>query len=274
VLIYNTEGNRLRRYDVDSIDSVLLEDVLQPSASDDPIHGRDSNGSICRFHDGSGRYIHGEDTGQPNPPAGFGVFNADGRQVGKLTPSYPVYSSGQPEPHGCAIRDDGILFTTDVGPQGFGFTTGQLTMRFPPYDRFPGPPPPDVNAYPNNNDASSNFCKIDETLGTTASVAIDSQGRVYVASTSRLVVFRYEGSWPTGLGPGQGCEASDSVGTPKVDPGRIVRTVFLPLMGISTYTGLAIAPDGNSIYSATILDGKIRVSLSGRMVRSTMPTSI
>jgi hypothetical protein len=69
VLIYNTEGNRLRRYDADTIDSTLLEDVLQPSESDDPVHGRDSNGSICRFHDGTGRYIHGEDTGQPNPPA-------------------------------------------------------------------------------------------------------------------------------------------------------------------------------------------------------------
>lgn len=268
VLIYNTEGNRLRRYDVDTIGSGLVEDVLQASAADEPVHGRDSNGSICRFHDGSGRYVHGEDTGQPNPPAGFGVFAADGTQIGKLTPTYPSYSSGQPEPHGCAIRDDGILFTTDVGQQGFGYNNGQLTMWFPPYDRFPGPPPPAANAYPNNNLASENFCKIDEKIGTAASVVIDSRGRVYVASSSGLVVYRYDGSWPTGLGPGQGCEASDSVGTPKVDPGRITRSVFLPLMGITAYTGLAIAPGGNSIYSATILDGKIReFDLDGNFLR-------
>ena len=51
VLIYNTEGNRLRRYDVDTIDTGLVEDVLQPSASDDPVNGRDSNGAICRFRE-------------------------------------------------------------------------------------------------------------------------------------------------------------------------------------------------------------------------------
>ncbi len=283
VLLYNTEGNRLRRYDVDTLDTTLVEDVLQPSASDDPTHGRDSNGSICRFHDGSGRYVHGEDTDQPTPPAGFGVFSPDGTQVGKLTPTYPVYSSGQPEPHGCGIRDDGILFTSDVGQQGFGFDNGQLTMWFPPYDHFPGPLPPDPNAYPNNNDASTNFCKIDETIGTAASVAIDGQNRVYVASSSGLVVYRYDGTWPTGLGVGEGCEDTDSVGTPMVDAGDITRSVFLPQSGLSTYSGLAMAPDGNSIYVSTVLEGKIReYDLSGTFIRmivdhavpaGTLPTS-
>jgi len=267
VLIYNTEGNRLRRYDVDTVDTSLLEDVLQPSAADDP-DGRDSNGSICRFSDGSGRYVHGEDTGQPDPPAGFGVFAPDGTQVGKLTPTYPVYATGQPEPHGCAIRDDGILFTTDVGQQGFGFNNGQLTMWFPPFDHFPGPDPPDPNAYPNNDDTSANFCKIDETIGTAASVVVDAQDRVYVASSSSLVVYRYEGDWPTGLGAGQGCEATDSVGGPKVDPGRITRSTFLGPIGVSTYSGLALAPDGNSIYAATVLEGKIReFDLDGNFLR-------
>jgi len=267
VLLYNTEGNRLRRFDVDTIDTGLVEDVLQPSASDDP-DGRDSNGSICRFRDGSGLYVHGEDTDQPNPPAGFGVFAADGRQVGKLTPTYPVYSSGQPEPHGCAVRDDGILFTTDVGQQGFGANNGQLTMWFPPYDVFPGPPPPDANAYPHNQDASTNFCKIDETIGTAASVVIDAQQRVYVASSSGLVVYRYEGSWPTGLLPGQGCDATDSAGGPMVDPGRITRSVLISNIGISTYSGLALAPDGNSLYAASVLEGKIReFDLDGNLLR-------
>jgi outer membrane protein assembly factor BamB len=53
-----------------------------------------------------------------------------------------------------------------------------------------------------------------------------------------------------------------------VDPGRITRTVFLPPLGITTYTGLAIAPHGNSIYVATILDGKIReFDLDGNLLR-------
>jgi outer membrane protein assembly factor BamB len=268
VLIYNTEGNRLRRYDVDTIDTpALLEDVLEPSASDSP-DGRDSNGSICRFPDGTGRYVLGEDTGQPHPPAGFGVFAPDGTQIGKLTPTYPTYSSGQPEPHGCAIRDDGILFTTDVGQQGFGFNNGQLTMWFPPYDRFPGPDPPDPNAYPDNDATSTNFCKIDESIGTAASVAIDAQHRVYVAASSGLVVYRYEGDWPTGLQPGQGCDATDSAGGPMVDPGRITRSVFLGPIGVSTWAGLALAPDGNSLYASTVLEGKIReFDLDGNFLR-------
>jgi len=267
VLLYNTEGNRLRRYDIDTIDTGLVEDVLQPRASEDP-DGRDSNGSICRFRDGSGLYVHGEDTGQPNPPAGFGVFSPDGTQVGKLTPTYPVYSSGQPEPHGCAIRDDGVLFTSDVGQQGFGANNGQLTMWFPPYDVFPGPPPPDANAYPNNQDTSTNFCKIDETIGTAASVVVDAQQRVYVASSSDLVVYRYEGRWPTGLLPGEGCDATDSVGGPMVDPGRITRSVLISNIELSTYSGLALAPDENSLYAASVLDGKIReFDLDGNFLR-------
>jgi outer membrane protein assembly factor BamB len=268
VLIYNTEGNRLRRYDVDTIGGALVEDILQPSASDDP-DGRDSNGVICRFRDGSGRYVHGEDTGQPSPPAGFGVFAPDGRQVGKLTPSYPVYTSGQPEPFGCAIREDGILFTTDVGQQGFGNNNGQLTMWFPPYDHFPGPPPPSPDAYPNNDDVSDNFCKIDETIGTANTVAIDAQGRVYVAASSQLTVYRYEGDWPTGLASGEGCDATDSVGGPMVDPGRITRSVFIAPDGISTYSGLAVAPDGTSVYVGSVLEGKIReYDLDGNLLRA------
>ena len=266
VLIYNTEGNRLRRYDVDTIDATLLEDVLQPSASD-AADGRDSNGIICRFGDGTGRYVHGEDTGQPDPPAGFGVFTPDARQVGKLTPSYPT-STNQPEPFGCAIRDDGILFTTDVGDQGFGGGSGQLTMWFPPYDVFPGPPPPDPDAYPNNSDTSTNFCKIDETIGTASSVMIDGQQRAYVASSSGRIVYRYDGDWPTGLGPGQGCEATDSVGAPMVDPGRITRSIFLPPMGLSTWSGLVFAHDGQSLYAATVFEGKIReFDLDGNFLR-------
>jgi outer membrane protein assembly factor BamB/sugar lactone lactonase YvrE len=268
LLIYNTEGNRLRRYDLDTLGGPLLEDVLQPSAADAPGQGRDSNGAICRFRDGSGRYVHGEDTDQPHPPAGFGIFAPDGAQLGRLTPTYPA-SVAQPEPYGCAIRDDGILFTTDVGTQGFGANDGQLVMWFPPYDVFPGPPPPDPNAFPNNDEASTNFCKIDGTLGTTANVAIDGQGRVYVASSSNLVVYRYTGSWPTGLGPGEGCEARDSTGAPRVDPGRITRSVFLRPAGLSTYTGLAFAPDGASLYASTVFEGKIRqYDLAGNLLRT------
>ena len=101
LLIYSTEGNRLRRYDVDTIGGALVEDVLIHAADDEPEHGgeggtggadpengRDSNGVICAIPDGSGRFVLGEDTGQPGVPAGWGVFSADGVQEGKLTATY------------------------------------------------------------------------------------------------------------------------------------------------------------------------------------------
>ena len=97
-LVYSTEGNRLRRYDVDTIGAAtLVEDILVERASVDPVDGRDVNGTICPIPDGSGRFVLGEDTGQPTTPAGWGVFEADGTQVGKLTATY--YVSGA-EPHG------------------------------------------------------------------------------------------------------------------------------------------------------------------------------
>ena len=39
------------------------------TVADDP-DGLDINAQICFFPDGSGRFIAGEDTGQPTPPAG------------------------------------------------------------------------------------------------------------------------------------------------------------------------------------------------------------
>ena len=72
-LLFGTEGNRLRRFDVDTIGNPkLLDDVFIESASDGETGGpgpttpggRDINGMICRFPDGSGRFLAGEDTGQ------------------------------------------------------------------------------------------------------------------------------------------------------------------------------------------------------------------
>ena len=76
LLIYSTEGNRLRRYDVDTIGGELAEDILVERASLDAENGRDSNGVICGIPDGSNRYLLGEDTGQPNVPPGWGIFSS------------------------------------------------------------------------------------------------------------------------------------------------------------------------------------------------------
>jgi len=253
-LLYSTEGNRLRRIDVDSIDAPpLVEDVLVEAANASENGGaqpagkfRDMNGMICTFPDGSGRFVNGEDTGQPDPPPGWGVFAPSGKQIGKLTATYFVSGA---EPYGCAFAPDGTLFTTEVGSQGFGTPNGQLIMWFPPYDRFPGAP----GTYP-NADRSTNFCKLATDLGTAGGVAFDAQGRAYVAATSQLSVFRLSPPFPTGPDAAGGCGAVDALGSPVAD--AVQREVFLPPSGLSTFSGLAFAPNGN-LFAAEVFSGRI-----------------
>jgi outer membrane protein assembly factor BamB len=263
-VLYSTEGNRLRRFDVDSIDAPpLVDDILveRANASENggtipPGKFRDINGMICPFPDGSGRFIAGEDTGQPDPPPGWGIFAASGKHVGKLTATYNNFG----EPFGCAFAPDGTLFTTDTGDQGFGTPNGQLIMWFPPYEGFPGAP----GSYPNSA-RSTNFCKIATDIGTASGIAIDAQGRVYVASSSQLVVLRFSPPFPTAPDAGGGCGMVDAQGSPKADV--VQRQVFIPSSGLSTYSGLAFAPNGN-LYAAQVLTGRIgEYDAAGSFVR-------
>jgi outer membrane protein assembly factor BamB len=271
-LLYVSEGNRLRRLDVDTIGTgALVEDVLVESAGRDPETGRDINGEICSRPDGAGGFVAGEDTGQPSPPAGWGVFDADGTQVGKLT---ATYQTAGPEPFGCAFAPDGTLFTTDVGSQGFGTANGQLVQWFPPYDAFPGPP----GAYPGTDDVSTSFCKLATDLGTAGAVAVDDRNRVYVAESSGLRVVRFSPPFPTGPDAAGGCGGTDSTGAPVAD--AVQREVLITASdGMLTFSGLAFAPNGN-LYAASVLTGGIaEYDLDGNLVRflvepsgTTLPT--
>ncbi len=262
-LLVGAEGNRLRRYDVDSIDArPLAEDVLIESASDTESGpasrpGRDVNGMICLLPDGSGGFVLGEDTGQPTPPPGWGVFDASGQQIGKLTSTYFV---SQAEPYGCAFAADGTLFTTEVGAQGFGSANGQLILWFPDpvagFAQFPGAP----GAYPNTNEPSASFCKIAIDLATAGAVAVDTLGRVYVAESSGSRVTRFLPPFPTGRGPGEGCEGSDATGAPRAEPPVQREVLFygqdLDPLQIFTASGLAFAPNGN-LYAAGVANAEI-----------------
>jgi hypothetical protein len=110
-VLYSTEGNRLRRYDLDTVGYPrLVEDVLVERASaaetGSSVVGefRDINGMICQLPDGSGRFIAGEDTGQPTTPPGWGVFTPGGVQVGKLT---ATFNGDLGNPCGCAFDASG-----------------------------------------------------------------------------------------------------------------------------------------------------------------------
>jgi outer membrane protein assembly factor BamB len=272
-LLYSTEGNRLRRIDVNSIDArPLAEDVLIQSAADTETGpavrpGTDSNGMICALPGGSGGFVLGEDTGQPTPPPGWGVFDASGRQIGKLT---ATYTETQAEPFGCAFAPNGTLFTTEVGFQGFGTANGNLILWFPDpvhgFATFPGPP----GAYPNTNERSTSYCKIATDVATAGAVAVDGLGRVYVAESSGSRVTRFLPPFPTGLGPGQGCEGRDASGAPIADAVQREPLFFgsdLAPPQIFTASGLAFAPNGN-LYAAGVANGEIgEWDLAGNFVR-------
>jgi len=278
-LLYSTEGNRLRRYDVDTLGEALpAQDVLverhggggESGGGDSTPNGRDINGMICAFPDGSGRFVAGEDTNQPSPPAGWGLFAPDGSQIGKLTPTYP---DPAPEPFGCAFAPDGTLFTTSTGIPGIGVGNGQLIQWFGPYEGYPGAP----GSYPNDA-ISANFCKIAVDIGTATGIAIDVLGNVYVSSGGLLQIQKFAPPFPTGLGPGEGCESVDAQGSPLADV--VHRSVLvqgaLIVSPFSTFTGLAMAQNGN-LYAASIFDGSIgefRLDAPGTSVAETLVRTI
>lgn len=268
-ILYVTEGNNLRRIDLGSLEGPgpMRTDVLVEHASRGEDGGarsrhtdprrRDVNGMVCRLPDGSGRFVAGEDTGQPIPLPGWGVFEADGRPVGKLTATYFVE---QGEPYGCAFDAQGRLFTTELGNVGFGRQRGQLILWYPPFTGFPGPP----GAYPETTATSGNFCKLATDLGNALGLAIDTRGRVYVASSGRGAIHRFTPPFPTGPDAAAGCGGRDASGAPLADTVR--REVFF--RGLYTFSGLAMAPNGH-LWAASVFTGEIlEIDLEGRRVRT------
>jgi polyvinyl alcohol dehydrogenase (cytochrome) len=260
-LLYGTEGNRLRRFDVDTIGNPkLLHAVFIERASPGGMSGpgsteggRDVNGMPCAFPDGSGRFVIGEDTGQPDVRPGWGIFDADANQVGKLAASYRANPGDDRvgEPFGCAFDSQGRLFTTSIGEAGLGADTGQLILWFPPYEVFPG----GAGAYPNGL-VSDNFCKIDATIGTASGIAVDADDNVYVAAPATFQVLKFAPPFPTGPDAAGHCGRLDPTGQPLADLDRANRSVFILGAFLETFTGLAFAKNGN-LYVAQVLGGKI-----------------
>jgi sugar lactone lactonase YvrE len=265
-VLYATEGNRLLRVDLEAPGGpASAVEVVIERASDGETGGaavgrrRDVNGMICPLPGGSGRFVAGEDTGQPGVPPGWGVFSPDGVQIGKLTATYRAELG---EPFGCAFDGGGRLFTSSVGNKGFGRSLGQLILWFPPYDRFPGPP----GAYPDTNAASESFCKLATDIGTAGAVAVDADGRIYVASSSRGAILRFSPPFPTSPDAAGGCGAKDELGSPLADP--VQREVFA--RGLYTFSGLAFGPGGH-LYAASVLTGEIvEIGADGDVVRKVL----
>jgi hypothetical protein len=243
-IVFNGEANRLNAYDPS--DRFRKQTVIERAASDP--QGLDINGQICftRAEDGTLHFIAGEDTGQPERPAGWGFFMLAGEEVGSFAATQlgklvPTYQPGAgPENYGCGFLSDGRLLTTDVGNQATGAFTGQLIVWFPPFDVTPG-----------------RYCKIDVAIGTAQQIAVDDEDRVYVAAARTPALFRYTGEFPTSDDAAGGCGRVDGTGAPLVDEGRIEREVFLsPDENIATPAGVVLRPEGG-LYVSSVLTGVI-----------------
>ena len=252
-ILFGPEGNNLNAYSTG--DTVVKQTVIR-NHDEDP-NGRDINGQVCFAPNGSRTFVAGEDTGQPNPPAGFGIFELSGDevgslsavQVGKLTPTYQGEETSIPDPYGCSFLRDGRLVTSDIGNNASGPATGQVIVWFPPFDV-----------------ALPSYCKIDVAVGTAGGVYIDEQQRVYVTS-SRVDpgVLRYT-NLPTSADAAGGCGDHDATGAPLST--TVVRERFIVAdANIPTANGV-VGTAAGTFYVSSIVNGVIaEYSAAGTFIR-------
>jgi DNA-binding beta-propeller fold protein YncE len=242
LILFSPEGNRLHAYDTATLQK---QTVVQNHALDP--NGRDINGQVCFFPDGTGRFIAGEDTNQPNPPPAWGVFQLHGSavgalsatQIGRLNATFQA-SISVADPYGCAFLPDGRLLTTDIGNNASGDASGQLIIWFPPLD---APQP--------------RYCKLDVALGTAQGITVDPDGRVYVAS-ARLDpgIWRFSGTFPTTNDASGGCGRSDVTGAPLVDMDLLEKTRLIRDRNVPTPNGVVQSPHG-TFYVSSVINGVI-----------------
>lgn len=259
VIVFNGEGNNLNAY---TADPPFTKQTVIRNHNADP-KGLDINAQICFFPDGSNRFIAGEDTGQPNPPQGWGIFQLRGKQVGKLsakqvgklTPTYQS-SSDNAENFGCGFLSDGRVLTTDIGNQASGPADGQLIVWFPPF-----------------NSRKVRYCKIDVGIATAGTILVDKQDRVYVPSARpgppESGVYRYSGRFPTSDDAKGGCSGQDATGAPMT--ASVEKDLFIRLgNGLASPIAVVRAPN-NGFYVSSVISGVInQYDSSGGYVRSVL----
>jgi hypothetical protein len=258
-VVFNGEGNNLNAI---STAAPFTKQTVIRNHDDDP-GGLDINAQICFFPDKPRRFIAGEDTNQPDPPQGWGIFDLAGdsvgtfeaTEVGKLTPTYQTATSNA-ENYGCGFLRDGRVLTTDVGNQASGDGNGQLIVWFPPFDS-----------------RQVRYCKLDVAIATAGQIYVDEQDRVYVASARpgnpSTGIQRYTGPFPTSGDAAGGCSRKDATGAPLAD--SVSRERFVEAVA-PIFTPNAIAPTGRGgFYVSSVFNGVIaEVDGDGTFVRTVL----
>jgi len=306
-LLFSGEGNRLNVYDVTDLSAESIpKQTLIKSGNEGEV---DFNAQVCFDPANPVHFIGGEDTDQPDPPAGWGYFELGGTRVGELTwqqqgrftPTYQPTLVSQPENYGCFFRDDNSMFTTDIGDQFPGLAgTGQLILWFPPFEGRGV-----LGSFGPFGTEEIDHCKIVTDIPTPGGIFVDDQDRVYITSnrpgpgfpdpTTGLdepfgAVHRYSGDWPTSGDADGGCGRTDGTGAPLVDEGRITRETFITpdqlLLAVDVEalplvlqplaaTPSAIWPTGNdTFYVSSVFTGVIaEFDQDGQYLRTIMQPS-
>jgi hypothetical protein len=251
-VVFNGQGNNLDAYT--ATQRFRHQRVIETRATDP--EGLDLNAQVCFFPDDEGkairRFVAGEDTGQPNPPQGWGIFELTGARVGKLstreiaklTPTYQG-SLDNAENYGCGFLSDGRILTTDVGNQATGPGDGQLIVWFPPFDTGVG------------GQGQVRYCKIDVGIATAGGIAVDDEDRVYVPSARPPTsgVWRYNGPFPTSDTSDGGCGSKDATGAPLAD--SVPRELFIPTAAPLATPNAIVRRPGGGFYVSSVINGVI-----------------
>jgi hypothetical protein len=252
VIVLSTEGNNLNAYEAEP---PFRKQTVIRTAADDP-DGLDINGQVCVMPDGSGRFVAGEDTGQPERPAGWGIFELDGNAVGELEARevarlVPTYQTEGPENYGCGVLSDGRIVTTDIGNQAIGPPTGQLIVWFPPFDGEEVP-----------------YCKIDVALPTPGGIqVVDDVVYLALARAPGNGIVRYEGPFPTGPDAAGGCGRVDGTGAPLADEAHRGRFIAAD-DHVATPNAVVGAPTGGFYVSSAFTGVLAEYDEAGRFVRT------
>jgi hypothetical protein len=237
--LFSPEGNNLWAYGTAAAESApprFAQQLVNQNHDEDP-DGWDINGQVCTL--GDGRIIAGEDTGQPNPPAGWGVFQVEGAEVGDLTLErvarlVPPFPDGDEEPdtYGCGVLGDDRVVTTTIGNQALGPGNGQLILWFPPFDSRDG--------------SGIAHCVLADGIATAQQVWVDADDRIYVASARPPTsgIWRYPAP-----------EAHDADSCEALE-GELIVTPDEENQLVSP-NGVTGSLDGTTLYVSSIINGVI-----------------
>jgi hypothetical protein len=263
-IVLNGQGNNLDAYSAEGTGEAPTfgNQRVVTNAEEDP-DGLDINAQLCVFEsDGQRMLIAGEDTGQPDPPAGWGIFELNGdklgelsvEQVAKLTPTYQPAVADNPENYGCGLLPDGRILTTDVGQQAEG-ASGQLIIWFPPFDGFA--------------EGEIEYCKLDVALPTAQSILVTGEDTALVAA-SRGGIFQFS-NFPTSPTADGGCDSTDATDRPLSTTVTKTEIVATGPDGMASPAGLSPAPD-DGFYASSVFTGVINEYDSDGTFRRTILT--